>query len=251
MTSKKLNNMNLMEQKTWAQEVDEVYPVAEEELVYFPDISFEEWVKQVKKMKNDLVAYNELQINTANKGQVAVKSQVMNKNSASSGISPASTTEEMVFDGVSIEPKYREQAVGVNECVLQALEFIYSVKVVFSDANNRITIKGCSEEVKQCKEDIEFNMSVRRWWDEQPNDATCTAQISADLANTDEYSNSTINEATTSTTEEIVFDGVYIEPKYQEQAVGVNECVLQVLEDMYDVKVVFSEANSRITIKGK
>ena len=77
---------------------------------------------------------------------------------------PTTLDEEITYSGVFIEPEYQWQAIGENQCVLKALEDTYYVKLVFSELNNRLTIAGYSENVKRCKDDVQLNMAVRRWW---------------------------------------------------------------------------------------
>jgi len=55
---------------------------------------------------------------------------------------------------------------------------------------------------------------------------------------------------TTTHKEYDIITTVYIEPKYQCQAIGDNECVLRVLEETYNVTVLFNDANNKIVIKG-
>ena len=196
---------------------------------------------------------------------------------------------DVVIKTVYIEPKYHFQAIGRNECVLKALEKIYNVKVVFNEFNNKICIQGSQKQVNLCKEDVEFNMSVRRWWDEEPNQAAppnnstqhqknenkdTTPSISRETIAAKEEesitsrvpskptykysdiregsSNSNFNTVETFTTnhDDVVIQKVYIESKYHFQAIGKNECVLKALEKIYNVKVVFNEFNNKIFIQG-
>ena len=56
---------------------------------------------------------------------------------------------------------------GEKDCGLKVLEDLFNVTTVFSEANKRIVMKGLRDNVRQCKAYVEFQMSVRRWWDEQ------------------------------------------------------------------------------------
>jgi len=57
-------------------------------------------------------------------------------------------------------------------------------------------------------------------------------------------------ETWTTTNEDVVIETVYIEPKYQCHAIGENECVLRVLEETYNVAVLFNDVNNKIVING-
>ena len=73
-----------------------------------------------------------------------------------------SPTMESLIDRIVIEPRYHVQAVGDNECVLCAVEDMNFLRVWFYEADNKIMMRRCSENVGLCKNDIERNIEVKR-----------------------------------------------------------------------------------------
>ena len=68
--------------------------------------------------------------------------------------------DDVVIKTVYIDPKYKSQATGANECVLRTLEKTFKVKVVFNDVNNKMILHGPHKQVKHCKADLEHKMSL-------------------------------------------------------------------------------------------
>ena len=68
--------------------------------------------------------------------------------------------DDVVIETVYIEPKYKSQAIGANECVLRTLEKTFTVMVVFNDVNTKIILHGPHQQVKHCKADVQYKMSL-------------------------------------------------------------------------------------------
>ena len=237
--------------KTWAEEVEEVYPVSDDNLNHFPDSFVGKCTDEMqcsgnegKKQASPTPPPEEACVCVCEETQPKVTISVNTSNISD---------DHVVTESVYIEPKYHFQAIGINQCVLSALEKIYNVKAIFNDANNKIIIHGVSKNVKPCKEDVEFNMSVRRWWDQEPNKAAPlpnTYYKYNDIRQGSSHANLNTVETFTTCHTDVVIETVYIEPKYHFQAIGIDNCVLKALETIYKVKIVFNEFNNKICIQG-
>ena len=85
-------------------------------------------------------------------------------------------------------------------------------------------------------------MSVRRWWDEQPNEASYSAPVSADLQNTVKDSVTMI--------EALITSRVFIKPAFRVSVMGFSDCILKIYRKTFHIDITFDSVAGELVMSG-